>query len=63
MSVFEVSMSIFGAEFEGSIHAMGTISDEAISYGSLFLSYKCIYTYIHTHIYMCVCIYVYISKY
>lgn len=39
MSMFEVSVSVFGAEFEGSIHFIGKISYEGSTCGCLFLQY------------------------
>lgn len=39
MSMFAVSVSVFGAEFEGSIHFIGKISYEGSACGSLFLKY------------------------
>ena len=56
MSMFEVSVSILGTEFEGSIHPIGTISNEAVHYGCLSLSYMYVYTHTHTHTHTCVCV-------
>ena len=39
MSMFEVSVSVFVAEFEGSIHFIGKISYEGSTCGSIFLKY------------------------
>ena len=46
MSMFEVSVSILGTEFEGSIHAIETISNEAVHYGCLSLNYVYVYIYV-----------------
>ena len=58
MSTFEVNVSILGTEFEGSIHAIGTISNEDVHYGCLSLSYMYVYihTHTHTHTHTCVCV-------
>ena len=53
MSMFEVSVSILGTEFEGSIHAIETISNEAVHYGCLSLSYVYVYISVCVHAQSC----------